>query len=92
MTEKQYFNLLQLLKGMSLQISKIGTHPISESWLSKTQVKQVFGYSENSLRGVENHLLISKKRVRKFYSTNSVIDYIELGIVSDTKMDKKDLL
>lgn len=92
MTEKQYFNLLQLLKGMSLQISKIGTHPISESWLSKTQVKQVFGYSENSLRGVEKHLLISKKRGRKFYSTKSVIDYIELGIVSDTKMDKKDLL
>ena len=92
MTEKQYFNLLQLLKGMSLQISKIGTHPISESWLSKTQVKQVFGYSENSLRGIEKYLLISKKRGRKFYSTKSVIDYIELGIVLDTKMDKKDLL
>lgn len=92
MTEKQYFNLLQLLKGMSLQISKIGTHPISESWLSKTQVKQVFGYSENSLRGVEKHLLISKIRGRKFYSTKSVIDYIELGIVSNTKMDTKDLL
>jgi hypothetical protein len=92
MTEKQYFNLLQLLNGINRQISKLGTHPISQSWLTKTQVKQVFGYSENSLRCIEKYLLISKKRGRKFYSTKSVIDYIELGIVSNEKNDKKDLL
>ncbi len=83
MTEKQYFNLLQLLKGMSLQISKIGTHPISDYWLNKSQVKQIFGYSDNSLRSIEGNFEISKKKGRKFYSTKSVLGYIESNIKND---------
>jgi len=81
MTEKQYFTLLNLLKGIKQQISKISTNPISESWLSKTQMKQIFGYSENSLRSIEEHLEISKIKGRKFYSTQSVLKYIESGLI-----------
>jgi len=84
MTEKQFLTLMNLLIGIKQQISKISTHPISESWLSKPQMKQIFGYSENSLRSIEEHLEISKKKGRKFYSTKSVLTYIE----SDTKNGK----
>jgi hypothetical protein len=83
MTEKQYFNLLQLLKEMILQISKLGTHPISETWLTKTQVKKIFGYSESSLKNIEPFLEISQPRARKFYSTKSVLSYIESNIKND---------
>jgi hypothetical protein len=90
MTEKQYFTLLNLLKGINQKISKISTHPISEIWLTKEQVKQIFGYSINSLRNIEEHLEISKIKGRKFYSTKSVLEYIELGLNNDFKTDKKD--
>lgn len=83
MTEKQYFTLLNLLKGISLQISKINTHPISESWLTKAQVKKIFGYSESSLKNIEPFLEISQHRARKFYSTKSVLGYIESNIKND---------
>jgi len=83
MTEKQYFTLLNLLKGINLQISKINTHPISESWLTKTQVKKIFGYSESSLKNIEPFLEISQPRARKFYSTKSVLGYIESNIKND---------
>jgi hypothetical protein len=81
MTEKQYFTLLNLLKANKIQISKIMIHPISEIWLTKLQVKQIFGYSENSLRSIEGHLEISKKKGRKFYSTQSVLKYIDSGLI-----------
>lgn len=87
MTEKQYFTLLHLLKGIKMQISKITTHPISEIWLTKVQVKQIFGYSPNSLRNIEEHLEISKIKGRKFYSTKSVLEYIEMGLNNDFKTD-----
>jgi hypothetical protein len=90
MTEKQYFTLLNLLKGINQQISKINTHPISESWLTKTQVKKIFGYSPNSLRNIEEHLEISKIKGRKFYSTKSILGLIESGKIIDLKTDKKD--
>ncbi len=90
MTEKQYLTILNLLKGINQQISKIGTHPLSDSWLSKTQVKQIFGYSENSLRNIEKYLEISKVKGRKFYSTKSVLKYIELGFKNDLKTDEKE--
>ena len=83
MTEKQYFTLLNLLKGINQQISKINTHPISESWLTKTQVKKIFGYSESSLKNIEPFLEISQPRARKFYSTKSVLGYIESNIKND---------
>ena len=82
MTEKQYLTLVNFLKGINKQISKIGTHPVSESWLSKTQVKQLFGYSPNSLRNIEEHLEISKIKGRKFYSTKSVIEFIASGLIT----------
>jgi hypothetical protein len=91
MTEKQYFTLLNLLKANKIQISKIMTHPISEIWLTKIQVKQIFGYSPNSLRNIEEHLEISKIKGRKFYSTKSVLDYIESSKIFDLKTNKKDL-
>ena len=81
MTEKQYHILVNLLTGINKKISKIGTHPVSESWLSKTQVKQIFGYSDNSLRSIEGYLQISKKKGRKFYSTKSILMYIESGLI-----------
>jgi hypothetical protein len=90
MTEKQYFTLLNLLKGINQQISKIGTHPVSETWLSKVQVKLIFGYSDNSLRNIEKYLEISKVKGRKFYSTKSILEYIEKGNNKDFKTDKKD--
>ncbi len=77
MTEKQYLTLLNLLKGINQQISKISTHPLSALWLNKNQMKHIFGYSENSLKAIEPFLEISKKRGRKFYSTKSVLLYIE---------------
>ena len=83
MTEKQYFTLLNLLKAINQQISKINTHPISESWLTKTQVKKIFGYSESSLKNIEPFLEISQPRARKFYSTKSVLGYIESNIKND---------
>jgi bifunctional ADP-heptose synthase (sugar kinase/adenylyltransferase) len=89
MTEKQYFTLLNLLKGINKQISKIGTHPISEIWLTKIQVKQIFGYSPNSLRSIEEHLEISKIKGRKFYSTKSILDLFEVGKINYLKMIKK---
>jgi hypothetical protein len=79
MTEKQYFSIMNLLQSISKQLIKIGSHPISESWLSKTQVKQIFAYSENSIRSIEKHLEISKIKGRKFYSTKSVLGFIESG-------------
>jgi hypothetical protein len=90
MTEKQYFTLLNLLKGINQKISKISTHPISEIWLTKVQVKQIFGYSPNSLRNIEEYLEISKIKGRKFYSTKSILDLIEAGKIFDLKTDKKD--
>jgi len=66
-----------MLQAINKQISKIGTHPISESWLNKKQVKQIFGYGESSLRNIEEHIEISKIKGRKFYSTKSVLSYIE---------------
>lgn len=81
MTEKQYHILVNLLTGINKKISKMGTHPVSEFWLSKIQVKQIFGYSDNSLRSIEGYLQISKKRGRKFYSTKSILMYIESGLV-----------
>ena len=90
MTEKQYFTLLNLLKGIKQQISKISTHPISEIWLTKEQVKQIFGYSINSLRNIEELLEISKIKGRKFYSTKSILGLIESGKIIDLKTDKKD--
>lgn len=87
MTEKQYLTILNLLNVITKQISKIGTHPISESWLSKPQMKQIFGYSPNSLRNIEEHLEISKIKGRKFYSTKSVLEYIEMGLNNDFKTD-----
>ena len=83
---------MHLLKGIKQQISKTSTHPISEIWLTKEQVKQIFGYSPNSLRNIEEHLKISKIKGRKFYYTNSVLEYIELGLNKDFKTDKKDCL
>jgi hypothetical protein len=77
MTEKQYLILVDMLQAINKQISKIGTHPISESWLNKKQVKQIFGYGESSLRNIEEHIEISKIKGRKFYSTKSVLSYIE---------------
>ena len=84
MTEKQYLTLLNLLNGISKQISKMENHPISDSWLTKKQVKQIFDYSDSSLRNIEEHLEISIKKGRKFYSTKSVLNYLE----SDTKNGK----
>jgi hypothetical protein len=87
MTEKQYLTILNLLKGINQQISKMGNHPISDSWLTKKQVKQIFGYSESSLRNIEEHLEISIKKGRKFYSTKSVMEYIKSGMIS-SEMEK----
>jgi hypothetical protein len=89
MTEKQYRTLLTMLKAIQKQISKISMHPISEIWLNQVQMKQIFDYSENSLRMIEPFLKISKKRGRKFYSTKSVLEYIESGRISDLIIDKK---
>jgi hypothetical protein len=83
MTEKQYFTLLNLLKGINQQISKFSTHPISEIWLNQKQMKQIFDYGENSLRMIEPFLEISKIKGRKFYSTKSVLDYIESNIKNE---------
>ena len=88
MTEKQYFTLLNLLKGIKMQISKITTHPISEIWLTKIQVKQIFGYSPNSLRNIEEHLEISKIKGRKFYSTKSILQFIESGIINSERSEQ----
>ena len=89
MTEKQYLFLVDMLQAINKQISKIGTHPISESWLNKKQVKQIFDYSENSLRMIEPFLEVSRIRDRKFYSTKSVLDFIESGKIFDLKINKK---
>jgi hypothetical protein len=89
MTEKQYFTLLNLLNGLNHQISKLNTHPISHIWLNKTQVRHIFDYCETSLRNIEPFLEVSRIRDRKFYSTKSVLDYIESGRISDLIIDKK---
>jgi hypothetical protein len=89
MTEKQYFALLNLLNGLSNQISKLNTHPISPIWLNKTQVRNIFDYCDSSLRHIEPFLEVSRIRDRKFYSTKSVLNYIESGRISDLIIDKK---
>jgi len=91
MTEKEYLEIISSLKGISKEISKLSTHAISETWLTKTQVKKIFGYSESSLKNIEPFLEISQPRARKFYSTKSVLDYIESGKIFDLKTNKKDL-
>lgn len=88
MTEKQYFTLLNLMKGINQQISHINTHPICQSWLTKTQVKKIFGYSENSLRNIEQFLELSRIRARKFYSTKSVLKFIESGLVNTERSEE----
>jgi hypothetical protein len=82
MTEKQYLILVDMLQAINKQISKIGTHPISESWLNKKQVKQIFGYGETQLRNFieENKIITSQIKSRKFYSVDSIISLIEKNI------------
>jgi hypothetical protein len=82
MTEKQYFALLNLLNGLSNQISKLNTHPISPIWLNKTQVRNIFDYCDSSLRNIEPFLEVSRIRDRKFYSTKSLLDFIESGLIN----------
>ena len=84
MTEKQYLFLVDMLQAINKQISKIGTHPISESWLNKKQVKQIFDYGETKMRELEkeNHLITSKIKSRKFYSVDSIISLIEKNITN----------
>ena len=89
MTEKQYFEIITLLKGIIKKISKINSHPISQTWLSKTQVKQIFDYSDSSLKNIEPFLEISQTRARRFYSTKSILDLIESGKIFDLKIDEK---
>lgn len=79
MTEKQYITILNFLMSIMKAIQKSNNHSISETWLTKTQVKQIFEYSENSLRSIEEHLEISKIKGRKFYSTKSVLGFIQSG-------------
>ena len=90
MTEKQYLEIITSLKGISKEISKINTHPISQTWLTKVQVKQIFGYCESSLKNIEPFLEVSQRRVRKFYSTKSVLEYIEMGMKNKFKTLNKD--
>jgi hypothetical protein len=68
-----------MLQAINKQISKIGTHPISESWLNKKQVKQIFDYGETKMRELEkeNQLITSKIKGRKFYSLRSILELIE---------------
>jgi hypothetical protein len=79
MTEKQYFELVNLLNGLSNQISKLNTHPISPIWLNKTQVRIIFDYCDSSIRNIEPFLEVSRIGERKFYSTKSVLKFIESG-------------
>jgi hypothetical protein len=83
MTEKQYLEIISSLKGIIKKISKINTHPISQTWLTKTQVKQIFEYSDSSLKNIEPFLKISQTRARRFYSTKSVLGYIESNIKNE---------
>ena len=81
MTEKQYLEIINSLKGIIKKISKINSHPISQTWLTKTQVKQIFEYSDSSLKNIEPFLEISRTRARRFYSTKSVLEYIDSGLI-----------
>lgn len=89
MTVKQYNTLLDLVKNLSKEISKLNTQPFSQAWFTKTQLKQIFGYSENSLRKIEPFLEISQIRSRKFYSTKSVLKYIESGLIHSELKQKQ---
>lgn len=75
--------ILEELLTLKEQITKSKSHqPVSEKWVSRTELMQFFNYGPTQMATLEHFgsLIVTKVGKRKFYLRKSVEDLLEQNI------------
>lgn len=73
--------IMEILRVIARKLDE--QNPIQKEWLTKKEMKKIFSYSDSALRRVEQKFVVSKIGVRKFYSTKSVLKFLEVNKINN---------
>jgi hypothetical protein len=75
--------IMEILRTILRKIES--QNPIKNEWLTKEELKKLFSYSDTSIVRIEKHIKSSKIGARKFYSTKSILEFMEKKSVTNEK-------